>query len=197
MIITLPSLSCVENNPLWESMLSQIARSTTHCLITGIPEESQILINSLMTHPELSPIKTHFLRDITLLPLNAQQRLAKASENNRFMMTSEYEIAIALKKRMLDESLYDVLKNLVIHIVPHAQLKSHAFTETVLINASRLENHISLKDLLGEIENRYIEEALLKANGVVSVAATLLGLRRTTLIEKIKKINHKKPQASF
>ncbi len=49
------------------------------------------------------------------------------------------------------------------------------------------EEGINLKDTLDELENRLILDALQKASGVKNKAAKLLGLNRTTLIEKMKK----------
>ncbi|GAB6888873.1 sigma-54 dependent transcriptional regulator [Desulfothermus okinawensis JCM 13304] len=46
---------------------------------------------------------------------------------------------------------------------------------------------MNLKDLLEEIENKLIIEALERSKGVKNRAAQLLGLKRTTLIEKLKK----------
>jgi len=46
---------------------------------------------------------------------------------------------------------------------------------------------IELRDFLGGIERRLIDQALQRANGVVAHAARLLGLRRTTLVEKLRK----------
>ena len=48
---------------------------------------------------------------------------------------------------------------------------------------------VKLKDHLLEIERGLIKQALDKANGNVSQTARLLGLQRTTLIEKINKHN--------
>ena len=45
----------------------------------------------------------------------------------------------------------------------------------------------NLKDFLDVMENRLIDEALGKAEGVKNQAAELLGIKRTTLIEKLKK----------
>ena len=50
-----------------------------------------------------------------------------------------------------------------------------------------LEEGVKLKDHLLEIERQFIQEALKKAHGNVSQTARLLGLQRTTLIEKINK----------
>ena len=44
-----------------------------------------------------------------------------------------------------------------------------------------------LKDHLTQLEQRYIREALQRADGAVAGAARLLGMQRTTLVEKLKK----------
>lgn len=49
------------------------------------------------------------------------------------------------------------------------------------------ENGINLKDMLSELEINLIRQALDKQNGVTSRAAEMLGMRRTTLVEKMKK----------
>ena len=51
-----------------------------------------------------------------------------------------------------------------------------------------LDTHtMSLKEFLDAIEERLIEEALGRSDGVKNQAAELLGIKRTTLIEKLKK----------
>lgn len=46
---------------------------------------------------------------------------------------------------------------------------------------------VNLKDMVADMETGMIRQALLKSGGVVAKAAELLGLRRTTLVEKMKK----------
>jgi sigma-54 specific flagellar transcriptional regulator A len=46
---------------------------------------------------------------------------------------------------------------------------------------------IDLKDHLTQLEQRYIREALTRADGTIAGAARLLGMQRTTLVEKLKK----------
>jgi sigma-54 specific flagellar transcriptional regulator A len=46
---------------------------------------------------------------------------------------------------------------------------------------------IDLRDILAEIEGRYIHEAIERSGGVIAEAARILGLRRTTLIEKMRR----------
>ncbi len=55
---------------------------------------------------------------------------------------------------------------------------------------------LSLKDHLMTIERDYIQQALERSQGNVSGAARLLGLQRTTLIEKINKLGLKAATAS-
>ena len=49
------------------------------------------------------------------------------------------------------------------------------------------ESGFDLKSYIGDLEVHYIREALEAADGVVAQAAKLLGLRRTTLVEKLRK----------
>jgi len=48
-------------------------------------------------------------------------------------------------------------------------------------------SNTSLKEQLGSLEEQLIGQAMQKADGVVAQAARLLGMRRTTLVEKIGK----------
>ena len=52
---------------------------------------------------------------------------------------------------------------------------------------------ISLKDYMMDIERDFIQQALERSQGNVSKASRLLGLQRTTLIEKINKLGLKSP----
>lgn len=49
------------------------------------------------------------------------------------------------------------------------------------------EKKMNLKEFLDTVENKLIDEALQKASGVKNQAAEYLGIKRTTLIEKLKK----------
>lgn len=66
-------------------------------------------------------------------------------------------------------------------------------TEINLINSTNLhKENFNLKDLLQEIETHYISQAITNNKGVISKAAKSLGVRRTTLVEKMKKYNIQK-----
>lgn len=54
------------------------------------------------------------------------------------------------------------------------------------------EAGFDLKQHLAEIERRYIEAALAKAEGVIADAARLLSMQRTTFIEKMKRLEVQK-----
>ena len=56
------------------------------------------------------------------------------------------------------------------------------------------ENGIDLKEYLNDLEMGLIRRALDEANGVVAHAAKLLGMRRTTLVEKIRKFGIARPE---
>lgn len=51
------------------------------------------------------------------------------------------------------------------------------------------EQGLGLKDFLDQMEERLLEEALAEVDGVRNRAAEILGIKRTTLIEKLKKKN--------
>ena len=68
------------------------------------------------------------------------------------------------------------------------KMKSPVFEEFTYPTLDTLKKlNMNLKQLLEEIENRLLVEALEKSKGVKNRAAQLLGLKRTTLIEKLKK----------
>lgn len=48
-------------------------------------------------------------------------------------------------------------------------------------------NGLDLKQFLADTETRFIEESLMQSQGVVARAAEMLGMRRTTLVEKMRK----------
>ena len=56
---------------------------------------------------------------------------------------------------------------------------------------------VDLKALLDEVEQAYIEHALHRCAGAVAESARLLGLRRTTLIEKMRRLNIQRPYTAL
>ena len=56
------------------------------------------------------------------------------------------------------------------------------------------EGGIDLREYLGDLEQRLIREALQESDGVVAQAAKLLHLRRTTLVEKLRKYDIQRPE---
>ena len=55
---------------------------------------------------------------------------------------------------------------------------------------------IDLKEQVAQYEINLIRQALEEAEGVVAHAAKLLGMRRTTLVEKLRKYGIQKDEAS-
>ena len=64
-------------------------------------------------------------------------------------------------------------------------------------NASLPEDGIDLRDHMASIELALINEALQRTQGVVAHAAQLLGLRRTTLVEKLRKYGIEREQTEL
>lgn len=46
---------------------------------------------------------------------------------------------------------------------------------------------LDLRDYLRNVEDRLVQQALVRSRGVIAHAAKLLGLRRTTLAERLRK----------
>ena len=67
------------------------------------------------------------------------------------------------------------------------KLVDEAVTLTPTSAAEIPDKGLNLKDMLAEIEVEMIKQALERADGVVAKAADLLSMRRTTLVEKMKK----------
>lgn len=66
-------------------------------------------------------------------------------------------------------------------------------TQMVMVNTMNLnQSSVNLKEILHDIELRFIREALDQSQGVVAHAAERLSMRRTTLVEKMKKFNIEK-----
>ncbi len=66
-----------------------------------------------------------------------------------------------------------------------APAQAHAFPTL----ADMKNNNMNLKEFLDMIEDNIINEALEQVEGVKNQAAEILGIKRTTLIEKLKKRN--------
>lgn len=72
--------------------------------------------------------------------------------------------------------------------VTSKSIRQEIFKKNASSNFSHLpESGFNLKSYIAELEVHYIREALEVTNGVVAQAAKLLGLRRTTLVEKLRK----------
>ncbi len=70
---------------------------------------------------------------------------------------------------------------------PQAQEAEDAEPIPAAVPTIDLDDGVDLRELLGELEQRLIRDALEATDGVVARAAKLLNLRRTTLVEKLRK----------
>jgi sigma-54 specific flagellar transcriptional regulator A len=91
-------------------------------------------------------------------------------------------------------------KEISLNNLPQASLRKNNFDKVVLANTSYAKSAeqspaigylptegIDLKEVLVKMEINYIQQALSMTNGVVTHAAEKLKIRRTTLVEKMKK----------
>lgn len=69
---------------------------------------------------------------------------------------------------------------------PKPQLNSGVFAWPSLEHLKNMD--MGLKEFMDTVEEHLVQEALAKASGVKNQAAELLGIKRTTLIEKLKKM---------
>jgi transcriptional regulator with PAS, ATPase and Fis domain len=69
-----------------------------------------------------------------------------------------------------------------------------AFISEKKIPSPTLDGDLNLQQAVEQFENRLIDEALRRANGNRSAAAQMLGVKRTTLLSKLRR---KKSAESF
>ncbi len=88
-----------------------------------------------------------------------------------------------LPPKILDSTLVDVSKKRNLNSSTTAPVNGFVLPTIDIMR----EMGFTLKDFLEYIENSLLKEALEKSGGVKNKAAKLLGIKRTTLIEKLKK----------
>lgn len=159
---------------------------------------------------ELPPLRERG-RDILLLAEFFLERSCKGRDRQRLRISPEAQAMLVsyswpgnvrelenFMERMSilcdnDAITPDDLPDKILNEVGHE--RELPVVETVAVNQGfvwpairDLEAHeLGLKEFLEEIEDRLLREALQKASGVKNQAAEILGIKRTTLIEKLKK----------
>jgi transcriptional regulator with PAS, ATPase and Fis domain len=71
---------------------------------------------------------------------------------------------------------------------PITPLHEDEMEEDVSVSLSVRRTKVNLKESVTEFEKRLIEKALNEANGVVKIASVSLGVKRTTMLEKMKRM---------
>lgn len=80
----------------------------------------------------------------------------------------------------------------------HTHQQNHKnFENTEQLVKSKMNKDFDLKEHLAKLELELITEALSESGGVVATAAKRLGLRRTTLVEKMKKYHVERRHSSL
>ncbi|GKT07395.1 sigma-54 dependent transcriptional regulator [Desulforhabdus sp. TSK] len=145
------------------------------------------------------PIRVPPLRERTEdIPLLAQHFLKQHSQQKDILMKKISRAALAAMQNYLWPGNVRELENAIERLViltegdeiqlddlPERMCQRQAKPNFSSIGLE--DNGIDLKGTLEDLENNLILEALKKAGGVKNQAAKLLGLNRTTLIEKMKK----------
>ncbi len=103
-------------------------------------------------------------------------------------------------------SKYSVVSDMPMNSIANESVETGILTEAVEEDSNQINNVVGLPLLTNEgvdlkshitsVEQFYIKQALELANGVVAQAAKLLGLRRTTLVEKLKKHQFQRTKTS-
>ncbi len=93
---------------------------------------------------------------------------------------------IAEEEHMTEETALSVLEEVELEGKQHQQAPSnnHAVESLAVLP----EQGLDLREHLLTIERQLIEQALQRSRGTVAQAARLLNLRRTTLVEKMRKL---------
>lgn len=92
-----------------------------------------------------------------------------------------------LPEDLPEKIFHDIGEKPLTKVVEVQPMRPAGFAWPILKDMADKDLH--LKDFLEAIEGRLIEEALDRAGGVKNKAAELVGIKRTTLIEKLKKRN--------
>jgi nitrogen regulation protein NR(I) len=112
------------------------------------------------------------------------RELENLIERLSILTNSEIISMTDLPEKFIDDQAIQIAKTLPIHP-----------SNSLIPAAAISETGCDLNEIITNIEKNLINEALSKSGGVKSKAAILLGLNRTTLIEKMKKMGiDKKPQ---
>jgi sigma-54 dependent transcriptional regulator, flagellar regulatory protein len=113
-----------------------------------------------------------YLTDDAVEALLADMALAEPSDPPEEPIVLPSAEVVSLERRTPAPSAQSVETESVMHSLPSVSLP---------------QGGIDLKQYLTDLETRLIQEALERSNGVVSRAALLLRLRRTTLVEKMRR----------
>ncbi len=84
-----------------------------------------------------------------------------------------------------DDDLSDIMASAVITSLP--EIAGEAEMASAFAAPKLSDDGVNLKDMVADMETGMIRQALERSGGVVAKSAELLGLRRTTLVEKMKK----------
>jgi sigma-54 specific flagellar transcriptional regulator A len=106
-------------------------------------------------------------------------------------LTESDDAIIVGSEPLTDAAVIDVLESGAVAVTDTAESAAAAPDAGTMLAAEAVRlpaEGLDLRAFLTSIERRLIEQALESANGTVAHAARLLNLRRTTLVEKLRKL---------
>ncbi len=173
--IEMPALrERVEDIPLLIKELSSRLKKNKRATVTLTPDA----INVLMQHTWPGNVRelANLIERVAIIKPNGLVDVADLPAKFReFSVSDEIIVEQAPENFMeLAQEMEDKLEQAVVQKVFSAQLP---------------EEGMDLKEYLNEVEISLIKQALDECNGVVAHAAKLLNMRRTTLVEKLKKFD--------
>ena len=152
------------------------------------PGNVRELSNLVARYTALFPGAEVDLRQVppSMIPGNMRSSLEQDAADALLLVSSE-----AVSDSKLADAHLSLHDKQQLDIFPEVEMLDHVQHVVNLAQGQESfpEEGVKLKDHLLEIERGFIKQALDKANGNVSQTARLLGLQRTTLIEKINKHN--------
>lgn len=173
--IEMPALrERVEDIPLLIKELSSRLKKNKRATVTLTPDA----VNILMQHTWPGNVRelANLIERVAIIKPNGLVDVADLPAKFREFSVSDEIVVEQAPENFLElaQEMEDKLEQAVVQKVFSAQLP---------------EEGMDLKEYLNEVEISLIKQALDECNGVVAHAAKLLNMRRTTLVEKLKKFD--------
>lgn len=167
------------------------------------------IVNSSFAHCEVIDLNCY--SQLTFISDDLYKQIEKLTKIQEYY-DSIHLLIDGLKKEKFQEYFFEIIQDMEMKISYHYQLSDilkykceNSIIIPIIFNQAQIEEikklkhlapflslnkkSLGLKDTLSNMEAKIICESLNKTNGNKKMAASLLGLNRTTLIEKMKRLS--------